>query len=288
MNLPQLCPYVTWKSNASTLIDLISNLSAFAIDSKDHIYLTDREANQVSIYSPSGILLSQINSSRPTSVFVHGNNHIFISSDQKINRIKLSGESSASSIDVSESCQSLFVDRDETVYCSLPKQHRVITLSFRNTSSLQQYSVGNGSCGSTSTKLCFPTGLFLGHEFDLYVADTNNDRIQRFRNRSSEGECILGKGGSTNVQLSRPTALILDEDGTVFVLDQNNRRIIHYSWWGCWRCVIGCSSNENEPSSSELSYPTHLAFDKQGNLFVLDQGNRRIQKYQLEGNTCCK
>ena len=289
MNRPQLCPHVTWNKNASTLIDLTSDFSAFAIDSKDQIYLTDRETNQLSIYPPSGVFLTQINSSRPTSVFVHEDKYILIGSNRSIDLFLPSGESPSLSLNVSEPCRGLFVDRDQTVYCSLAEQHRVITLSPRNPSSPEQYSVGTGSCGSTSRELCFPMGLYVSNEFDLYVADSNNNRIQRFRNRSSVGETVVGTSGGIEIDLSRPTALISDVDGTLFILDSGHHRIVHYFGSG-WRCVVGCTSTENESLTGELPSPSHLAFDQQGNLLVLDQGNRRLQKYPLmkERNTCCK
>ena len=290
INHPKLCHHVTWKKIDSTLIDLSSsapNLSVFAIDSDDRVYVADRETNQVLISSTSGSFLTQINSSRPTSLFVYGDQYILVGSDQSIDLIQLAEPRASRSIDVTGPCQSLFVDRNETVYCSLPEQHRVITLSLTNSSSPPQYSVGSGTCGSASTQLCSPTGLAVGYNFDLYVADTNNDRVQRFSDRSLKGETIVGAGGRMNTTLLRPTALIPDRDGTLFILDSGHRRVVHYFWSG-WRCVIGCSATGNEPLSGELSSPTHLAFDQQGNLFVLDQGSRRVEKYQLEGNACCK
>lgn len=129
-------------------------------------------------------------------------------------------------------------------------------------------------------------GIYVSYNFDLDVGDTNNDRIQWFKNRSSEGTTI--RGGSANVitSLSRPTAVIMEADGNLFILNRDNHQILHYFFNG-WKCLIGCSGHTGA-SNSELSFPTQLAFDRQGNLFVLDRGNRRIVKYQLERNPCCK
>ena len=290
MDHPRLCPHVTWKSNASTPINVnssVSNLSALFIDFNDRIYLADQSTNNVSIYSALGVLLTQINSSQPTSLFVYGNLNILIGSNQSIDLFQPPKQSPSFSINVSEPCRDLFVDQNETVYCSLREQHRVIALSLAVSSAVEEYSVGSGTCGSTSIGLCFPTGLYVNNELNLYVVDTNNDRIQLFKSRSLEGITIVGTGASMSMNLSRPTALIPDGIGTLFILDRNNRRIVHYFWSG-WRCVIGCSSDASESSSSALALPTHLAFDQRANLFVLDQGNQRIEKYQLEGNTCCE
>ena len=52
-------------------------------------------------------------------------------------------------------------------------------------------------------------------------------------------------------------------------------------------CFIGCNESPGI-ASDQLRRPTHITFDIYGNLFVLDQGNLRIQKFQLEKNSCCK
>ena len=174
----------------------------------------------------------------------------------------------------------------ELSFVPLTEQHRVIIFSFDQLVRIRNYSLGDGSCGSTSTQLCSPTGIHVTYYFDLYVADTNNDRIQLFRNLNSEGITILGGSSNVMTSLSRPTAIITDYDQTLIILDRGNQRIIQYFSNG-WRCLIGCDDQTGLPNN-ELFFPTPLAFDRQGNLFVLDRGNQRIVKYQLERNTCCK
>ena len=183
-------------------------------------------------------------------------------------------------------CRALFVDRTGILYCSLTERHRVITFSLRRRVQLETYSFGQPFCGSTSEQFCCPTGIHVSNDLHLYVADTDNDRIQLFTNRTSQGTTILGGNERQMTNLSRPTAVIMDQEGTLFILDRDNRRILHY-FWSNWKCLVGCQS-QSEAVNSELSSPGHLAFDREGNLFVLDQGNQRIEKYQLERNTCCK
>ena len=242
----------------------------------------------MSIYSSSsGLYLGKISSNRSTpstSLFIRG--EIFIGYSQFIDRSGKVTFLVQSAIELNGTCSALFVDWTRIIFCTLTDEHRVITFSVDRRSQRGEDSFGDGSCGSTSTQLCFPTGIHLNVNSDLYVADTNNDRIQLFRNRSEEGTTVLGGTSNVITTLSRPTAVIIDLRQTLFVVDSYNHRIIQYFWTG-WKCLIGCDS-QTGLTNSELAFPTHLAFDYEGNLFVLDRGNRRIQKYQLERNTCCK
>ena len=292
INQPELCSLnVHWNPNGSILIDLtssIQNSSVFFIDSFNQLYIDGLGSNRVSISSTlTGLIHASIpwnHSRRPASLFVYFSREIFIAYPQSIDRLNQS--TVQSTIELNGTCSTLFVDRTRTLYCSLTEQHRVITFSLDRPPQIGDYSLGDGSCGSTTRQLCFPLGIHVTSLLDVYVADTNNDRIQLFKNRSVEGTTVLGGNSNVITSLSKPTAVIADYDGRLFIVDRDNHRIIHY-FRSRWTCLIGCAGRSGS-ASSELSFPTDLAFDYEGNLFVLDRGNRRIQKYQLERNTCCK
>ena len=52
-----------------------------------------------------------------------------------------------------------------------------------------------------------------------------------------------------------------------------------------FRCVIGCSVVSGL-ALDQLSYPFAVSFDRKGNLFAMDLGNDRIQKFLLSDNSC--
>ena len=58
----------------------------------------------------------------------------------------------------------------------------------------------------------------------MYVADSGNNRIQKFRN---DGTFIRkwGTEGSVNGQFKFPTHLAIGSSGNVYVVDSNNDRI---------------------------------------------------------------
>jgi hypothetical protein len=88
--------------------------------------------------------------------------------------------------------------------------------------------------------LCYPQGIFVNTNFDLYVADSGNNRIQLFKSGESNATTIIINGTSGNITLLNPRGVVLDADGHLLIVDTVNARIIGSDVNG-FRCVAGCS-----------------------------------------------
>ena len=143
----------------------------------------------------------------------------------------------------------------------------------------------NGTWGSTSTTLYQPHGIFVDINFDLYVADGKNHRIQLFRLGQSNGTTVAGNGASNTISLSWPAAVLLDADKYLFILEEVNHRIVRSGPNG-FRCIVGCSGSGS--SAHQLRNPFSFSFDSYGNIYVADTGNNRVQKFLLATNSCGK
>ncbi|CAF1548766.1 unnamed protein product, partial [Adineta steineri] len=115
---------------------------------------------------------------------------------------------------------------------------------------------------------------------NLYVADSYNNRIQKFASGQLNGTTIT----TGTIILNRPTGIILDFDGYLFIVDQYNYRVIGSGPYG-YRCIAACSGSSGS-SSSQLYLPYSLSFDSYGNMFINDENNRRVQKFLLVTNGC--
>jgi DNA-binding beta-propeller fold protein YncE len=66
------------------------------------------------------------------------------------------------------------------------------------------------------------------------------------------------------------------------VADSGNGRIMkwttNYATGGI--CVVGCTGTRGV-ATNQLRSPRDLKFDRDGNLYVSDQGNHRIQKFMI-------
>ena len=132
--------------------------------------------------------------------------------------------------------------------------------------------------------LYYPYGIFVDIDFDLYVADSYNHRIQLFQSGQSNGTTVAGIVVPGTITLYYPKSVVLDGDGYLFIVDSNNNRIVGSGPTG-FRCVAGCSGTSGS-ASDQLSYPRTMAFDSYGNIFVIDTSNRRIQKFALADDSC--
>jgi hypothetical protein len=166
-------------------------------------------------------------------------------------------------------------------------QHQVVAKSLNSISNITTIIAGTGCIGSTSNMLYCPLGIFVDINFDLYVADSGNNRIQLFRSGQLNGITIAGsESPNLTVTLHNPTGVVLDADNYLFIADQYNQRIIGSGPNG-FRCLVGCSGSPGS-ASNQLSFPVSLSFDSYGNMFTTDNGNSRIQKFILLNSTLGK
>ena len=140
---------------------------------------------------------------------------------------------------------------------------------------------GTGTAGSAPWELKLPSKMFVDDDRTMYIADTNNHRIQKWTYGACSGVTVAGTGtpGSTASQLNYPTAVIVDSNQYMYITDLFNHRIQRWAPGACaGECLVGCSGVGGS-GLDRLSYPQSIAFDNQGALYVSDAGNHRVQKF---------
>ena len=228
--------------------------------------------------------------SAPHSIFVTINGDIYIDNDHihgRVDKFTLNSNISIPVMHVSSLCFGLFVDMNNTLYCSMYHHHKVVKKWLNDNSNITSVAAGTGVNGSTSNMLYHPAGIFVDINFDLYVADQYNDRIQLFRSGELDGITIAGEGSLTaTITLQYPTGIVLDADKNLFIVDAGNNRIVRSGPHG-FICLVGCSGSSGS-ASNQLYFPRSISFDNDANIFVADHNNHRIQKFLLATNSCGK
>ncbi|KPA12797.1 NHL repeat containing protein [Candidatus Magnetomorum sp. HK-1] len=115
----------------------------------------------------------------------------------------------------------------------------------------------------------------------VYVADTWNDRIQKF---STSGQAVTkwGSNGTSDGMFQTPISIGVYQNANqtyVFVVDQLNHRIQKFTGNGEFVCKWG-SQGENK---GQFQMPSGIAIDHKGAVYVADTGNNRIQKFSTDG-----
>ena len=141
-----------------------------------------------------------------------------------------------------------------------------------------------GTCGSGPGQFLSPRNLAIDKEGNIYVADSGNNRIQKL---SPEGQ-FLRQWGSSGVapgQFNDPWGIAVDEKGNVYVADTWNHRIQKFDSEGnfltSWGYFVNTEGKLEQPGG--FWGPRAIAIDSEGNLYVADTGNKRIQKFSPEG-----
>ena len=293
-NVPIFSSCAEWSINATTFanISLIgSTPHGLFINSENTVYSPARTLNQIHIWHGNNTVPTQTisnNFSKPTSVFVNDQKDVFVDNGIYYKRVEhwISNTSTVvAAMHVKGTCTGLFVDINNTLYCSMEDYHQVIKKLILNSLNTTAVAAGNGTNGFSPATLSRPQGIYVDLTLMLYVADCGNDRIQVFQSNPYNGTTIAGNGSLHTVSLNCPTSLAVDPYGYLFIVDSENHRIVGVGSNGS-RCVVGCSGKGN--GASQLSNPRVLSFDIHGNIFVTDWDNNRIQKFSLTNNNCSK
>ncbi|HUW95113.1 MAG TPA: SMP-30/gluconolactonase/LRE family protein, partial [Anaerolineae bacterium] len=156
------------------------------------------------------------------------------------------------------------------------------TEAYRQLSSIATW----GQPGALEGQFSFPKGLAIDSHGHTYVVDSQNHRIQKF---DEDGNFVTAWGsfGEEPGQFSEPWGIAVDPEGDVYVTDTWNHRIQKFtsdgeliSYWGVFQDTGG---QLQEPQGM-LYGPRDIAIDAEGNLYVTDTGNKRVQKFDAEGN----
>ena len=123
-----------------------------------------------------------------------------------------------------------------------------------------------------------PEGIIIDGSGNVYVADTFNNRVQKF---TSNGEFIikLGNFGNGDGEFMLPSGMAINSEGNIYVADSSNNRIQKFTSEGrfiakWWSGGIG---------EGQFDSPQGIVIDSSGNLNVIDTWNERIQKFSSNG-----
>ena len=159
--------------------------------------------------------------------------------------------------------------------------------------------VGTGTAGSAgdggpalSARLNYPESIAFDAAGNLYIADTMNDRIRMVS--AADGTIITiagsvyygfgGDGGPASAaQLNYPKGIAFDAAGNLYIADSFNSRIRMISAAdGTIRTIagngaFGARGDGGPATSAQLRFPTGVAVDSAGKVYVSDTQNSTIR-----------
>ena len=189
---------------------------------------------------------------------------------------------------------SIAIDSDQRVYVSDDWLNR-ISIFDKDGAFLDKWGVA----GSGDGELNGPSGIRFDKEDNLYVVDNRNNRVQKFT-RDGKFLAKWGEEGSGDGQFNLPWGLAIDNKGDVYVADWRNDRIQKFTADGQFLAAFGSRGGDiDRDQFSGTGYrtpmdpllgpvggfnrPSGVAVDKEGDIYVADWGNDRVQVLTPDG-----
>ena len=146
---------------------------------------------------------------------------------------------------------------------------------------------------ATSASLSFPRSITIDALGNLYIVDANNYRVRKVSTTGiistvagTGSSGFSGDGGLASAAgLGSPYAITIDTGSNLYILDQVGRvRKVNSS--GIISTVAGngtrgFSGDGGLATAAAFYYPTGIAVDVVGNLYIADNGNNRIRKVSI-------
>lgn len=270
--------YASFKGDGGNAVD--ANLNgpyAIAFDSGGVLYFVDRGNNRVRKITTDGKIAT-----------VAGLNSAGFAGDGgKIEEAKF------------DFLSGIAVDSQGNIFLSDSGNNRIRKITSGNAVSTvvgdgtEAYKGDGGS--ATAAQLAQPLGIAVDKSGNLYIADRGNNRIRKVTGSNIAtvaGNGLTNYGGDgingLGAQLNAPFAVAIDADGNVYTADSGNNRIRRVSRDGVVSTFAGNGTNGfggdgGAATAAQLSFPTGVAVDAGGNVFIADQGNNRIRRVGRDG-----
>jgi sugar lactone lactonase YvrE len=217
------------------------------------------------------------------------------------------------------------VDPAGNLYIADPGNNRVLEYNtpFRNTIVagvgdnianlvFGQPNFTSNACANSASAatLCSPGAVAVGSGGNVFVADSNNNRVLEYNVPLTSGHtvadmvfgqpnmnsarCNLGSNSVTASSLCMPEGVAVDGYGSLYIGDTQNNRVLEYnkpvangntiadlvfgqSGFGANTCDSGGTASH--PGATSLCAPMGVAADSAVNLYVADTGNSRTLEY---------
>jgi sugar lactone lactonase YvrE len=171
------------------------------------------------------------------------------------------------------------------------------------------YSSSFGTAGTAAGQFNHPADVAIDAQGNLWVVDKANNRIEEFT-ESGGSPKAFGSLGSTGGKLSSPSGIVIDSSGNVWVTDTGNTRVVEFGKAGEFLATFGTNVNKTKVEAAgtqaeknlctaasknvcqagtagsgegQMKEPVGIAASSGGNLYVVEKGNGRVEKFSPTG-----
>ncbi len=191
------------------------------------------------------------------------------------------------------------VDGSGNVYVADTSNHTIRKITSAGVASTLAGLAGTSGFadGTTTARFNFPRGVAVDGSGNVYVADTNNCTIRKITPAGvvstlagTPGSCISADGTGSVARFGFPQGIASDGSGNLYVADSNNhtlRKVVPSGAFGTASTLAGLAgtsgSADGTGNVARFNFPSGVAVDGSGNVYVADTNNHTIRKVTPSG-----
>jgi len=264
------------------IISIDSNLNypqGITLDANQNVYVANSMANQIVMISSSGV-----------QSIVAGNNVPFYCGDN--------GAATAACL---YNPYDVTLDKNGNIYIADLSNNRIREVNA--VTGIITTIAGDSSSGyngdgilAINAKLDNPKSVAVDDSGNVYIADAVNNRIREVEFSSGKIYTVAGNGtggfngdgNASTTELNGPASLAIDKKHNIYIADESNNRIRKLDISSNNLITVagdtgsGVSIGDGgQATAAHLYYPTGIALDTAGNLYIADNYNNRIRKVNI-------
>ena len=261
-------------SGSSGSADRTGNEASFnyptevAVDSSGNVYVVDSDNYKIRKITPAGAVMTLAGSG------VYGD---------------ADGTGTAASFSYP---RGVAVDSIWNVYIADSSNHKIrkITPAGVVTTLAGSGVLGSANGAGTAASFNYPSGVAVDSTGNIYVADSSNNKIRKITpagvvtTLAGSGVSDSEDGTGTTASFAYPRGIAVDSSGNVYVADSGNHKIRKITPAGVVTTLAGSGrKGSREGTVASFNYPSGVAVDSIGNVYVVDSGNHKIRKVTTAG-----
>ena len=278
-----------------------------ALDAAGNMYVADTYNNKIRKITPAGVVstlaeTTSFNTPEGIAVDAAGNiyvantaNHLILKIDATTEAVTtLAGSTRGFANGTGTAAQfdgpkGIAVDASGNVYVGDARNHVIrkitpegVVSTYAGTDGKRDYRDGIGTAAWFSN----PVGIAVDASGNVYVADTDNNRIRKINATTQEVTTLAGTtqgfadGTGTAAKFNGPQGVEVDASGNLYVGDTKNHKIRKITPSGMVSTLAGSTSGfaDGEGSAAKFDYPIGIAVDASGIVYVAGDYDNRIRK----------
>ena len=267
-----------------TITGMLTNPLGLAVDKSGNVYIADNGNHAIRRVTTDG----NINTFAGNQVYQFG----------------YSGDGSAATNAQLDFPTDVAIDSSGNVYIAdygnfvvrqVTKDGNIHTYAGNDTNAF----AGDGGV-ATSASLFQPYGVAVDSSGNLYVTEYGDGRVRKVASGSNGAGGKIstiggngsfgfaGDGGSaTSAQLNTPRGLCVDSSGNVYIADWGNNRVRKISGsninTAAGNGLLSYSGDGGSATQAQFNFPSAVAVDSAGNIYVADTGNHVVRQITAKG-----